>query len=217
MQKVQNVFTLYKVETNTKICDLAEGRGQLYCRVAIMPQGNEETLSDAQKELLSKLSEKQRNTTLRGQLEREVSNIFPLSVFSEYVDGLDKICTSEEYFSEDAQKEVIDELAKVVIGEKFIFTYYTESVATLLKGTEHDGISVLYAETESNGVRPIRNRNNLYFGFFDNEEEAFSFMQGRLLDAIENEDLFIENPVATNESNESEKESKPKIKLSLKR
>jgi hypothetical protein len=214
MTKQQNIWPIFKLETNEKIRDLAADRGQMYCRVAIKPAGNDDTLTDAQKALLAKLSEKQRNTTLRGQLEREVSNIFPLSVFADYVDGLEEICTNEEYFGEEGQNEVISELAKVVIGEKFIFTYYTENVGALLQGTEYDGISVLYAETAENGVRPIHSRNNLYFGFFDAEEECFSFMQSRLIADIKNETLLVENPNGTNESEEKPKETeKPKKPL----
>lgn len=214
MQKVQNVFGIYKIETNDKIMDLAENRGQIYCRVAIMPSGDESTLTDAQKALLASLSEKQRNTTLKGQLEREISNVFPVSVFSDYIDGLDEIAKSEEYFSEDGQKEIISQLADLLKSEEFIFTYYTESIENLLKGTEHEGAKVLYAENSEGVFRPIRSRNNLYFGFFENEEEAFSFMQSRLLSDIEDENIMLENPNNTAEN--EEKSEKPKLTLKRK-
>lgn len=215
MQKVQNVFPIYKLENNEKIRDLAEGRGQIYCRVAIMPSGDESTLTDAQKALLGKLSEKQRNTTLKGQLEREISNIFPVSVFSDYIDGLDEIAKSEEYFGEDGQNEIISQLSDLLKSEKFIFTYYTESIESLLKGTEYEGTKVVYAENANGEIRPIRSRNNLYFGFFDSEEEAFSFMQSRLISDIEDENLMLENPNGTSESKE-EKPEKPKLTLKRK-
>ena len=215
MQKVQNVFGIYKLETNEKIIDLAENRSQIYCRVAIMPTGDESTLTSEQKELLSKLSEKQRNTTLKGQLEREISNVFPVSVFSDYIDGLDEIAKSEEYFSEDEQNEIISQLADLLKNEKFIFTYYTESVENLLKGTEYEGTKVLYYENSDGTIKPVRSRNNLYFGFFDSEEEAFSFMQSRLISDIEDENLMLENPNDTTESKE-EKPEKPKLTLKRK-
>lgn len=220
MQKVQNVFPIYKLENNEKIRDLAEDRGQIYCRVAIMPTGTTETLTDSQKALLASLSEKQRNTTLKGQLEREISNIFPVSVFSDYIDGLDEISTSEEYFSEDGQNEIISQLSNLLKNEKFVFTYYTENVETLLKGTEYDGIKVLYYETADGTIKPVRSRNNLYFGFFDSEEEAFSFMQSRLISDIENDNILTENPTAktaeTTTAETTTAKSKPKLTLKLK-
>lgn len=214
MQKVQNVFPIYKLETNEKIRDLADDRGQIYCRVAIMPTGTTDVLTDEQKELLSKLSEKQRNTTLKGQLEREISNVFPVSVFSDYIDGLDELAKSEEYFSEDGQNEIISQLSDLLKDEKFIFTYYTESIENLLKGTEYNGTKVLYYENSDGTIKPVRSRNNLYFGFFDSEEETFSFMQSRLLSDIEDENIMLENP---NETTESKEEKPEKPKLTLKR
>ena len=148
MQKVQNLFGLYKIETNEKIVNLAEEREQIYCRVAIMPSGDENALSDAQKALLDKLSEKQRKTTLKGQLEREISNVFPVSVFSEYIDGLDEISKDPEYFSEEGQNEIISQLSDLLKNEEFIFTYYVESIENLLKGTEYNDIKVVYASKE---------------------------------------------------------------------
>lgn len=212
MQKVQNVFPIYKLENNSKIIDLASDRGQIYCRVAIMPTGTTDTLSDTQKALLAKLSDKQRNTTLKGQLEREISNVFPVSVFSDYIEGLEEITKSEEYFSEEGQNEIISQLSELLKNEKFIFTYYTESIENLLKGTQYENTKVLYVENADGEIRPIRSRNNLYFGFFDNEEEAFSFMQSRLISDIEEENLMLENPNAT----ESETETKPKLQLKRK-
>ena len=217
MQKVQNVFSIYKLENNEKIRDLAEDRSQIYCRVAIMPNGDESTLTDTQKALLEKLSEKQRKTTLKGQLEREISNVFPVSVFSEYIDGLDEIATNEEYFSEEGQNEIISQLSDLLKGEEFIFTYFTESVENLLKGTEHEGVKVVYAENSEGVIRPIRSRNNLYFGFFESEEEAFSFMQSRLIADIENENLLLENPNGTTEVQTEAKVETTKPKLQLKR
>lgn len=214
MQKVQNIFPLYKVETNEKIIALAETRDQIYCRVAIMPNGDETTLSETQRKLLESLSEKQRNTTLKGQLEREISNVFPVTVFSEYIDGLEEIAKDESYFSEDGQNEIISQLADLLKSEKFIFTYYTESVENLLKGTEYESTKVLYYENSDGTIKPVRNRNNLYFGFFDAEDEAFSFMQSRLLSDIEDENLMLENP---NGENNEKPETTEKPKLQLKR
>lgn len=214
MQKVQNKFPLYKVETNDKIFALAETRGQIYCRCAIMPSGDESTLNETQRKLLESLSEKQRNTTLKGQLEREISNVFPVTVFSEYIDGLEEIAKDESYFSEDGQNEIISQLADLLKGETFIFTYYVESVENLLKGTEFEGTKVLYYENADNTIKPIRSRNNLYFGFFDAEDEAFSFMQSRLLSDIEDENLMLENP---NDTTETQVETKTPPKLQLKR
>lgn len=217
MQKVQNVFPIYKLENNEKIRDLAEDRGQIYCRVAIMPTATEETLTDAQKALLEKLSDKQKKTTLKGQLEREISNIFPINVFSEYIEGLDEIAKSEDYFSEEGQNEIISQLSDLLKGEEFIFTYYTESVDVLLKGTEYNGTKVLYTENSDGDIKPIRSRNNLYFGFFESEEEAFSFMQSRLVADIEDEKLMLENPNKADESGEEIKTTeKPKLQLKRK-
>lgn len=214
MQKVQNIFPLYKAETNEKIIALAETRNQIYCRIAIMPNGDETTLSETQLKLLESLSEKQRNTTLKGQLEREISNVFPVTVFSEYIDGLEEIAKDESYFSEEGQNEIISQLADLLKNEKFIFTYYTESVENLLKGTEYESTNVLYCENSDGTIKPVRSRNNLYFGFFDAEEEAFSFMQSRLLSDIEDENLMLENP---NDTTETQVETKTPLKLQLKR
>ena len=214
MQKVQNLFGIYKIETNEKIMNLAEEREQIYCRVAILPSGDENTLNDAQKALLAKLSEKQRKTTLKGQLEREISNVFPVSVFSEYIDGLDEISKNKEYFSEEEQNEIISQLSELLKNEEFIFTYYVESIENLLKGTQYNDVKMVYAENTNGEIRPIRSRNNLYFGFFESEEEAFSFMQSRLISDIENENLMLENPNA--EEEKPEKPEKPKLQLKRK-
>lgn len=216
MQKNQLVSTIYKLETNEKVIDLAEDRGQVYCRVAIMPTGDENTLTDEEKALLSQLSEKQKKTTLKGQLEREISNIFPVSVFSEYIDGLEEISKDSEYFSEEGQNEIISQLSELLKNEKFIFTYYTESIENLLKNTEYDSIKVLYAENSNGEIRPIRSRNNLYFGFFNAEEEAFSFMQSRLLSDIEEEKILIENPNVEAEKSVEKPTEKPKLQLKRK-
>ena len=216
MQKVQNVFPIFKLETNEKIIDLANDRSQIYCRVAIMPTGDETTLTEAQKALLSKLSEKQRNTTLKGQLEREISNVFPINVFSDYIEGLDEISKNEEYFSEEGQNEIISQLSELVVGENFVFTYFSDTIENLLSKTEYEGTKVVYAENSEGLIRPIRSRNNLYFGFFDNEEEAFSFMQSRLISDIENENLLLENPNAEEESEKPKLPEKPKLQLKRK-
>ena len=217
MQKVQNLFGVYKIETNEKIINLAEEREQIYCRVAIMPSGDENALNDTQKALLEKLSEKQRKTTLKGQLEREISNVFPVSVFSEYIEGLDEISKNAEYFSEEGQNEIISQLSELLKGEEFIFTYFVESVENLLKGTEYNDTKVVYAENANGEIRPIRSRNNLYFGFFESEEEAFSFMQSRLIADIENENLLLENPNGTTDVQAEVKVETAKPKLQLKR
>jgi len=217
MQKVQNVFPIYKLENNEKIRDLAEDRGQIYCRVAIMPTATEDTLTDAQKALLEKLSDKQKKTTLKGQLEREISNIFPIAIFSEYIDGLEEIAKNEDYFSEEGQNEIISQLSDLLKGEEFIFTYYTESIDVLLKGTEYNGTKVLYTENSDGEIKPVRSRNNLYFGFFESEEEAFAFIQSRLVADIEEEKLMLENPNKPDESGEETKTTeKPKLQLKRK-
>lgn len=193
--KVQNLFSVAKVETNDTLKETSRDRGMLYFRLAIVPSGNEETLTDAQKAMLAKLGEKARNITLKGQLTREISNIFPATILSDYVDGLDTL-TAED-LTDETQDDVVSQLADILKGNdekgnrlQFIFTYYTFSVADLLKGTGYEGAEKLYTENGS----IVRQRNNLYFGFFDDEEEAFSFMRSRLISAIEEEDLTIEAP-----------------------
>lgn len=209
--KVQNLFSVAKVETNDTLKETSRERGTLYFRLAIVPSGNEETLTDAQKAMLAKLGEKARKITLKGQLTREISNVFPATILSDYVDGLDTL-TAED-LTDETQDDVISQLADILKGNdekgnrlQFIFTYYTFSVADLLKGTEYEGAEKLYTENGS----IVRQRNNLYFGFFDDEEEAFSFMRSRLISAIEDEDLTIEAP----ESEEAPAApKKPKISL----
>lgn len=193
--KVQNLFSVAKVETNDTLKETSRDRGTLYFRLAIVPSGNEETLTDAQKAMLAKLGEKARNITLKGQLTREISNVFPATILSDYIDGLDSL-TAED-LTDETQDDVVSQLADILKGNdekgnrlQFIFTYYTFSVADLLKGTEYEGTEKLYTENGS----IVRQRNNLYFGFFDDEEEAFSFMRSRLISAIEEEDLTTEAP-----------------------
>lgn len=216
--KVQNLFSVAKVETNDTLKETSRERGMLYFRLAIVPSGNEETLTDAQKAMLAKLGEKARKITLKGQLTREISNVFPATILSDYVDGLDTL-TAED-LTDETQDDVIEQLAEILKGKdekgntlQFIFTYYTFSVADLLKGTEYDGVDKLY----TNNGSIVRQRNNLYFGFFDDEEEAFSFMRSRLISAIEDDDLTISAPDETetpSETKSSENEpNKPKISL----
>ena len=193
--KVQNLFSVAKVETNDTLKETSRERGTLYFRLAIVPSGNEETLTDAQKAMLAKLGEMARNITLKGQLTREISNVFPATILSDYIDGLDSI--TPEDLTDETQDELISQLSDILKGNdekgnrlQFIFTYYTFSVADLLKGTDYEGAEKLYTENGS----IVRQRNNLYFGFFDDEEEAFSFMRSRLISAIEEEDLTTEAP-----------------------
>lgn len=218
IMKVQNLFSVAKVETNDTLKETSRERGVLYFRLAIVPSGNEETLTDAQKAMLAKLGEKARKITLKGQLTREISNVFPATILSDYVDGLDTLTADD--LTDENQDDVVEQLAAILKGDdekgnrlQFIFTYYTFSVTDLLKGTEFDGIDKLY--TDSGNI--VRQRNNLYFGFFDDEEEAFSFMRSRLISAIENDDLTISAPDETEnptETKPSETEpNKPKISL----
>jgi hypothetical protein len=146
--------------------------------------------------------------------------VFPATILSDYIDGLDTLTADD--LTDETQDDVIEQLAEILKGKdekgntlQFIFTYYTFSVADLLKGTEYDGTDKLYTENGS----IVRQRNNLYFGFFDDEEEAFSFMKSRLISAIEEEDLTIsapdETPETPSETKPSENEQ-PKPKISLK-
>lgn len=212
--KVQNLFSVAKVETNDTLKETSRERGVLYFRLAIVPSGSEETLTDAQKAMLAKLGEKARKITLRGQLTREISNVFPATILSDYIDGLDTL-TAED-LTDEAQDDVIEQLAEILKGKdekgntlQFIFTYYTFSVADLLKGTEYEGVDKLYTENGS----IVRQRNNLYFGFFDDEEEAFSFMRSRLISAIEDDDLTISAPDETETKPSETEPNKPKISL----
>lgn len=217
IMKVQNIFPVSKVETNDTLKDVSREREQLYFRLAIQPSGNEETLTDAQKELLNKLGAKAKEITMKGQLTREISNVFPASILSDYIDGLDAITAND--LTDEMQDEIVMQLEEILKGKdesgktiQFLFTYYTFSVSELLKGTEYGGVDKLYTENGS----IVRQRNNLYFGFFDDEEEAFSFMRGRLIDAIENDDLTIDNPNVSEskpETETAEKPQKPKISL----
>ncbi len=217
--KVQNLFSVAKVETNDTLKETSRERGVLYFRLAIVPSGNEETLTKEQKELLAKLGEKARKITLKGQLTREISNVFPATILSDFVDGLDTL-TAEDLTDEN-QDEIVEQLAEILKGKdekgntlQLLFTYYTFSVTDLLKGTDYEGTDKLY--TDSGSI--VRQRNNLYFGFFDDEEEAFSFMRSRLISAIEDEDLTISAPDETETPSETKpSENEPtKHKISLK-
>lgn len=216
--KVQNLFVVSKVETNDTLKELSRERENLYFRLAIQPSGNEETLTDAQKALLAKLGEKAKKITLKGQLTREISNIFPATILSDYVDGLDTL-TAED-LTDETQDDIISQLSEILKGKdekgntlQLLFTYYTFNVADLLKDTDYNGVDKLFTENGS----IVRQRNNLYFGFFDDEEEAFSFMRNRLIDAIENEDLTLDNPNTdekpTTATTSETKPEKPKIQV----
>lgn len=210
--KVQNIFPVSVVETNDTLKELSRERETLYFRLAITPNGSDETLTDAQKAMLAKLGEKAKNITQKGQLKREISNIFPASIVSDYIDGLDGLKVDD--LDDDTQDDLISQISDILKEEKgFIFTYYTFSVSDLLKGTEYEGIEKLYTENDS----IVRQRNNLYFGFFDDEEEAFSFMRSRLIDAIENGDLVEKSEEKEEETPKAEeKPKKPKILLKRK-
>ena len=154
---------------------------------------------------------------MKGQLTREISNIFPATILSDYIDGLDNL-TAED-LTDETQEDIISQLSEILKGKEngktlqFIFTYYTFSVSDLLKDTEYNGTDKLYTENGS----IVRQRNNLYFGFFDDEEEAFSFMRGRLIDAIENEDLTLDSPISETAPTDAETETKPeKPKIQIK-
>ena len=213
LMKVQNIFPIAKVETNDKLRELSRERETLYFRLAIQPNGDENSLNDAQKALLAKLGDKAKKITLNGQLNREISNIFPATILADEIDGLDKLTADD--LTDEMQDDLVAQIFDLLKEEEgFIFTYYTFSVSDLLKGTEYSNVDKLYTENGS----IVRQRNNLYFGFFDDEEEAFSFMKGRLIDAIENEDLLIENPNGETETEtETTKAETEKPKITLKR
>lgn len=206
--KVQEIFPVSVVETNDALKEASRDRGNLYFRLAISPSGDENNLSDEQKALLSKLSETAKEITLKGMLRREISNVFPASILSDYIDGVDDI--APEDLTDEMQEDYVSQISEILKAEKgFLFTYFTFSVSELLKGTEYSDIDKLYTENGS----IVRQRNNLYFGFFDDEEEAFGFMRSRLIQDIEDEKLYTENP------NVEEKPEKPseKPKLHLRR
>lgn len=205
--KVQNIFPVSVVETNDTLKELSRERETLYFRLAITPNGSDETLTEAQKAMLAKLGEKAKKITQKGQLKREISNIFPASILSDYIDGLDDLKADD--LDDETQDDLVNQISEILKEEKgYIFTYYTFSVSDLLKGTEYESIEKLYTENDS----IVRQRNNLYFGFFDDEEEAFSFMRGRLIDAIESGDL-IEKSENEETPKAEEKPEKPKISL----
>ena len=205
--KVQNIFPVSVVETNDTLKELSRDRETLYFRLAITPNGSDETLTNEQKEMLAKLGEKAKKITQKGQLKREISNIFPASILSDEIDGLDTLTADD--LDDETQEDLVTQISEILKAEEgYIFTYYTFSVSDLLKGTEYEGIDKLFTENGS----IVRQRNNLYFGFFDDEEEAFSFMRGRLIDAIENGDL-VEKPENVEEEPKEEKHEKPKISL----
>lgn len=210
--KVQNIFPVSKIETNDKLKELSRERETLYFRLAIQPSGDENSLNDTQKALLSRLGEKAKKITLNGQLNREISNIFPASILSDYIDGIDDLTADD--LTDEMQDDLVNQIFDLLKEENgYIFTYYTFSVSDLLKGTEYSDIDKLYTENGS----IVRQRNNLYFGFFDDEEEAFSFMKSRLIDAIENEDLLTESPNGETETETTKAETeKPKITLKRK-
>lgn len=211
IMKVQNIFPIAKVETNDKLRDLSRERETLYFRLAIQPNGDENSLTDTQKALLAKLGDKAKKITLKGQLNREISNIFPATILSDEIDGLDKLTADD--LTDETQDDLISQIFDLLKDEEgFIFTYYTFSVSDLLNGTEYSDIDKLYTENGS----IVRQRNNLYFGFFDDEEEAFSFMKGRLIDAIESGDLLTENPNGETETETPKATEKPKITLKRK-
>ena len=207
--KVQNIFPVSVVETNDALKEASRDRGNLYFRLAISPSGDENNLSDEQKALLSKLSETAKEITLKGMLRREISNVFPASILSDYIDGVDDI--APEDLTDEMQEDLVSQISEILKAEKgFLFTYFTFSVSELLKGTEYSDIDKLYTDNGS----IVRQRNNLYFGFFDDEEEAFSFMRSRLIQDIEDEKLYTENPNVEEKPEKPEKPSeKPKLHL----
>lgn len=207
--KVQNIFPVSIVETNDTLKDVSRERSMLYFRLAIVPSGDENNLTDEQKTLLNKLSKTAKDITLKGMLKREISNVFPASILNDYIDGLDKL-TAED-LTDEMQEDLVEQISEILKEEKdgFLFTYYTFSIGDLLRGTEYNDTDKLYSE----GGGVIRQRNNLYFGFFDDEEEAFNFMRSRLIDDIENEKLYIDNPSVNEEEEKAEKPEKQKILL----
>lgn len=206
--KVQEIFPVSVVETNDALKEASRDRGTLYFRLAISPSGDENNLSEEQKALLSKLSETAKEITLKGMLKREISNVFPASILSDYIDGIDDI--APEDLTDETQEDYVSQISEILKAEKgFLFTYFTFSVSELLKGTEYSDIDKLYTENGS----IVRQRNNLYFGFFDDEEEAFGFMRSRLTQDIEDEKLLLENP---NVEEKPEKHVKPSEKPSEK-
>lgn len=205
--KVQNIFPVSVVETNDTLKEVSRERENLYFRLAISPSGDENNLSEEQKALLSKLSDTAKEITLKGMLRREISNVFPASILSDYIDGLDDI--TAENLTDEMQDEIVSQISEILKGEKgYLFTYFTFSVSELLKGTEYSDIDKLFTDNGS----IVRQRNNLYFGFFDDEEEAFGFMRSRLIQDIEDEKLFVENPSVEEKPSEKPSE-KPKIQL----
>lgn len=210
--KVQNIFPVSVVETNDTLKDVSRERGNLYFRLAISPSGDENSLSEEQKALLSKLSPTAKEITLKGMLRREISNVFPASILSDYIDGIDAITADD--LTDEMQDDLVGQISEILKAEKgYLFTYFTFSITDLLNGTEYAGIDKLYTE---NGLI-VRQRNNLYFGFFDDEEEAFSFMRSRLIDDIENDKLYTENPSAPEQTENAPKPTeKPKLQLKRK-
>lgn len=210
--KVTNIFPVSVVETNDTLKDVSRERGNLYFRLAISPSGDENSLSEEQKALLSKLSPTAKEITLKGMLRREISNVFPASILSDYIDGIDAITTDD--LTDEMQDDLVSQISEILKAEKgYLFTYFTFSVADLLSGTEYADIDKLYTENGS----IVRQRNNLYFGFFEDEEEAFSFMRSRLIDDIENDKLYTENPSAPEQTENAPKPTeKPKLQLKRK-
>lgn len=205
--KVTNIFPISVVETNDTLKEVSRERGALYFRLAIAPSGDENSLSEEQKALLGKLSSKAKEITLKGMLKREISNVFPATILTDYIEGLDTL-TAED-LTDETQDDLVNQISEILKEETngYLFTYYIFAVSDLLNGTEYETDRVY---TENGSI--VRQRNNLYFGFFDDEEEAFSFMRSRLIQDIEDEKLYTENPNVEEKPAEKPAE-KPKIQL----
>lgn len=188
--KKQELFSVAKVETNDTLRDVSRENREIYFRVAISPNGGVDGMTEEQRVLFDKMNDKAKEIVLKGALKHEISNVFKASSFIPSLVNL-----TDEQLTDEYQDGVVKKLETAFKEkdengnpQKFLFTYYTYSVEELLAGTEYSGTSKLYDAKD----KILRQRNSLYFGFADDEENVFSFMRDRLIDAIDNAVLSIE-------------------------
>lgn len=164
----------------------------------------DDELSEDEKAMLAKVKDDAKRALMEESIKSNRTEIRFSGVFNcEDIlkkDNGEPFVTPEGGFTDEQQDALAKAVAKKYadMGNENIFSVATASISELLKGTEHDGVTCVYAENSNGATSMLTEQNRIFFGFFTDKESALNMMRRSLLARIVNHDVELTND-ATND------------------
>lgn len=171
-----------------------------------------DTLTDSEKTILSRIAdeakrEKMKTAILKNRTQVRYSGVFNADELELKDNNGNAIKTPQGGFSDEMQDKICAKVREYYadMDNEGVFTVITETVATLLKGTDHDGVQYLETENADGATVKITEQSRIFFGVFADYDAAVNMLRNSLLRRIENSDLSVPETETKNaaESNEN--------------